>query len=313
MMHYKQSVVLLCIGFLFSNIFADSKKPAKIVGLVQVRDEEIFITNCLKGLAPYTDAIIILDDASSDNTVSIIEKLVQECNIEIIIRNSEWKDWDEKSNKTKLLDAARAIGGTHMIIMDADEMFTASCLKDDYLRKKILALKPGDSMGCQLINLWRGLDVYRDDDSVWLPHDLPRFFCDNGTAYYRKGYLHDGALPKGLDGTYYISDDVNYGLLHFQFVNWENLLIKQAWYRCLEYLHNPKQSVQRINAIYGRSKDETNIRFSPTRKEWFAYPFFDASIFNKSQQSRKKQVQIWFAQYGKDFFKDLDIWDIDWK
>ncbi|HEV2916650.1 MAG TPA: glycosyltransferase family 2 protein [Candidatus Babeliales bacterium] len=310
MMHFFYYV---CIGIIgcFITITADTK-PAKIVGLIQVRNEEIFIKQCLKALSCYTDAIVILDDASTDNTLNIIQSLAKECSIEKIIRNAQWSDWDERSNRNKLLAAARSISGTHMIIIDADEMFTACCLDNNYLRKKILALQPGDSMGCQLINLWRSIHVYRDDNSVWVPRDMARIFCDNGTAFYTSGYIHDSPLPRGLTGTYYPSTDINYGILHFQFINWANLLVKQAWYRCLEHMHNPKRPTQKINEQYGKSKDETNIKFKQTRTEWFNYPFFDTSIFNLPEQWRKKQIQAWFDQYGKKFFKYLDIWDIDW-
>lgn len=36
--------------------------------------------------SPFTDAIVYLDDASSDETPQIVESLVQECRIERIIR-----------------------------------------------------------------------------------------------------------------------------------------------------------------------------------------------------------------------------------
>jgi glycosyltransferase involved in cell wall biosynthesis len=312
MMSHRYYATVILIGCFFINATAEDSKPAKIVGLMQVRNEQILIQQCLKALCFYTDAIVILDDASTDNTLNIIQSLAQECHIEKIMRKPEWKGWNEPFNRNNLLAAARSIGGTHMIIIDADEMFSANCLENDYLRKKILALKPGDSMGCQWINLWRSLDAYRDDGSVWVPRDNERIFCDNGTAYYPQGFIHGSPLPRGLNGTYYPSKDITHVILHFQFVNWQNLLIKQAWYRCLELLHNPQQSTKNINFNYGRSKDETNIRCKQAGTTWFDYPFFDASIFNQPEQWRKKQVRAWFEQYGRDFFKDLDIWDIDW-
>ncbi len=285
---------------------------AKIVGLVQVKNEKIFIEQCLRALSCYTDAIVVLDDASTDETLDIIASLAKECAIERIIEKKEWRGWDEPSNKNKLLKAARDIGGTHMIIIDADEMFTANCLENNYLRNKILSLKPGDSMGCLWINLWRSIHHYRDDGSVWVPRDNQRIFCDNGIAYYPDGFLHASSIPKGLQGKYYPHQDMTHGILHFQFVNWENLLIKQAWYRCLEHIHDPKKSIYDINSTYGQSKDERNIRFKKAPKAWFAYSFFDESIFEQPEQWRKKQVNEWFKCYGKDFFRHLDIWDVDW-
>lgn len=312
MNYYRYGIALIALGYSFMQAEIKHDKPAKIVGMMQVRNEQILIRQCLLALSYYTDAIVILDDASTDGTFEIIQSLATVCNIEKIIRNAAWKDWNEPANKNKLLAAARSIGGTHMIIIDADEMFTANCRDGDFLRKKILALEPGDSMGCQWINLWRSVNQYRDDGSIWVPRDNERIFCDNGIAGYPQGFLHCSPLPKGLDGTYYPSSDTTWGILHFQFVNWRNLLIKQAWYRCLELIHDPKLSTRQLNFMYGRSKDETNIKFKASRAIWFDYPFFDASIFEIPEESRKKQIHAWFAVYGRDFFKDLDIWDIDW-
>jgi glycosyltransferase involved in cell wall biosynthesis len=295
-----------------SSVYDLHAKQPKIVALMQVRNEQNFLRQCLLALRYYTDAIVILDDDSTDATLDIINSLVEECHIEKIIQNTQWKDWAEPSNKNKLLSAAREIGGTHMIIIDADEMFSANYRDGDYLRRKILSLQPGDAMGVCWINLWRSLDVYRDDESVWVPRDNIRIFCDNGVAYYPEGFLHGSPVPQGLNGIYYPSRDLTHGLLHFQFVNWQNLLIKQAWYRCLEHIHDPQKSIEHINLSYGQSKDERNIKFNKAHKEWLEYPFFDKSVFEQPELWRKKQVLDWFAKYGREFFKDLDIWDIDW-
>src|ERR1700722_5907120 len=178
-MNYRTYSIALLILIASLSLHAEivQNKPAKIVAMMQVRNEQILLRQCLLALSCYTDAIVILDDASTDSTLEIIQSLADECKIESIIRNREWKEWNEPANKNKLLAAARAIGGTHMIIIDADEMFSANCLEDNYLRNKILALKPGDSMGCQWFNLWRSLYAYRDDGSVWVPRDNERIFC----------------------------------------------------------------------------------------------------------------------------------------
>ena len=105
-----------------------------------------------------------------------------------------------------------------------------------------------------------------------------------------------------------------YGLMHFQFVNWENLLIKQAWYRCLERIRNPLLPIADINKKYAPSKNEDDISLSPCHEEWFEgyADFFDPNIYEEPESWRKKQVNEWFNQYGLAFFLGLDIWDVDW-
>lgn len=300
-------IILIVLNF--SSIYS---QPRKIVALVGVRNEAIMIKQFLKAMSCYADAIIVLDDASTDNTVAIAEELAQECKVEKILKKTKWFR-DEPGDRNRLLKAGRDIGGTHFIVLDADEMITANCMQNDFLRKKILMLKPGDSLDMWFYNLWRSINNYRNDGSVWSPKFWGLAFCDDGTCKFNSEFIHTYRIP-ALHGKKYTINEQEYGILHFQFVNWRNLLIKQAWYRCLERIREKTKSSREINARYAPSKNEHNLRLQPSKPEWFAgYEFFDPSIFTQSELWREKQVIEWFNHYGKNYFNDLDIWDIDWK
>ena len=176
-MHTKIFLLLLFVKFL---IGAESK----IVGLVPVRNEALMIAPCLKALAMYADAIVVLDDASDDNTVDVVKALQQECRIEKIITKEKWYR-DEPGDRNLLLQAGRAIGGTHFVVIDADEMFTANLLKNNLLRTKILALQPGEALNVTWINLWRSTAYYRYDYSVWSGQDVNVAFCDDDKCFYQ--------------------------------------------------------------------------------------------------------------------------------
>ena len=381
---------LLCLNFAY---FASLLSQPKIVGLVPVRNEDRMIVPCLKALAMYTDAIVVLDDASEDGTVAAVQALQQECHIERIIEKKIWYR-DEPGDRNLLLEAGREIGGTHFIVIDADEMFTANLLKDNLLRNKILSLSPGEALNVTWINLWRSVDQYRYDYSVWSGQQINVAFCDDGKCVYKSGFIHTSRSPNNLNGKIqslviddqdfsfldgclskyhypiilrsfnrynnsfdvnnvqlqrYLKDQIcNYqvplevaarrvrgdrlfwpesgackvgcyqhdftaGLMHFQFVNWDNLLAKQAWYRCLEKIRNPQVDVKQINQMYGESKGEKLCRCLDCPKEWFAgYDFFDRSVYEQNDSWQKRQVQAWLKEYGKEFFQDLDIWDVSW-
>lgn len=302
-------IFLYIFVFCFSHLLVGFK----FVGLVPVRNEEIMLAQCLKALAKYTDAIILLDDFSTDQTVAIAEALVQECNIERIIKKKTWYR-DEPGDKNKLLQAGREIGGTHFIVIDADEMLTSNFLKNNKLRTKVAQLQPGDTLALCWIQLWRSVNYYRFDDSVWTWNYKTIIFADSPHAVYRSGFIHTAPIPYGLQGKKLQFKGYECGLLHFQFVNWRNLLIKQAWYRCLErirYVHKP---IQEINARYAASKDERNIGRKPSNPAWFEnYDFFDVSIFEKPELWREAQIMEWFEKYGIHYFQGLDIWDINWR
>lgn len=375
------SFLLLCC-FVATFLLRGEKqklKPSLIVGLMAVRNESGILAQHLRAFSLYTDAIVVLDDASTDDTVVVIESLARECNIQKIIRKKVWHR-DEPGDKNKLLEAGRELGGTHFIVMDADEMFTANCLENNFLRKKILELNPGDKLCMTLINLWRSADYYRYDASLWSGIQGDFVFCDDGQCSYISNFIHTSRTPNNLTGKVimletdhfalpgalkasdimtgprFTSDEINYaqrylnyrylypkqengslidefkilfaaggpsvacyradytlGVLHFQFVNWENLLIKQAWYRCLEKIRDSDVRVEQINEKYGYSKNEEDLRLRPVPENWFeGYSFFDKNLYLDVVSWQKKQVLQWFDQYGTQYFEDLDIWDIDW-
>ena len=307
------ALILACVFFGYYITKKFSIQKPKIVGLIAARNEEAFVGQCLKCLSLYTDAIIFLNDASTDSTLSIVESLKDECNIAKIINKEVWKR-DETGDRNLLLNAGREIGGTHFIVIDADEIITAPCLKDNYLRNRILELKPGDYLWMHWVQTWRTPYMYRDDSSVWSGQMKDFVFCDDGKCKYGSAYfLHATRCPWMTTGQVHHLEDINKSILHFQFANWRNLLIKQAWYRCLERIRLPEKRVNEINELYAPTKNEVDMHLSPVDCDWIAYDFFDTSVFFKPEVWREKQITGWFKEYGIDYFKELDIWDIDWR
>jgi len=288
-----------------------SAKP-KIIGLIQARNESAIIAQCLKALALYTDSIVYLDDVSTDNTLEIVKSLSEECNIEKIITKDTWYR-NANFDRNKLLQTGRELGGTHFIVIDADEMFTANCLKNNMLKKRILALKPGEKLKLNWIQLWKSLDYYRFDDSVWTNNYKDFIFCDDKKCFYERTFIHIRRTPENLTGKVRTIEGYEYGMMHFQFVNWKNLLIKGAWYRCLERIRLPEKSDEEINRRYAPRTNEKNLGLKAASSFWFkGYNFFNPTVFNIPDSWRKKQVLQWFKEYGQDHFAGLDIWNIDW-
>src|SRR5271170_238827 len=118
---------------------------AKIVGLVPGRNESPFLYQHLKALSLFVDAIVYLDDASEDNSVARVKTIAAECKVEKIIEKKTWYR-DEPGDRNWLLKEGRAIGGTHFVVLDVDEMFTANCVDHNFLRNNILSLKPGENL-----------------------------------------------------------------------------------------------------------------------------------------------------------------------
>jgi glycosyltransferase involved in cell wall biosynthesis/predicted O-methyltransferase YrrM len=284
----------------------------KIMALIPMKNEERFIETTLRAITPFVDSIVVFDDQSTDASVSIVRKLQKELPIEYIIERSDW-NYNETVYRQALLDEGRKRGGTHFICIDADEIFTSNLLDDNVLRKQILALQPGDKLSLAWIQLWRSLDQYRYDDSVWTNNYKIFAFADDRTSNYDEQKLHLARHPLSLNGNLITINGYVHGLMHLQFVDWPNLLVKQAWYRILEKVMNPAASELQINAKYAPSKDETDLRLTLSPFVWFKhYSFISQHRFHESDNWRKTQVLGWFSEYGPEYFKHLDIWDVDW-
>lgn len=324
----------------FHSLFAyenenELKKAPKIIGLIAVRNEESIVEQCLRALSCYVDSIVILDDASTDQTLNIIQKLLDKLPIEQVIccRNSSHENRSEGYNKQKLLNEGRRLGGTHFVLIDADEMFSACCLENNYLHDLILSLKSGQAIALQMPHLWRGLQYYRDDYSRWSPSKCwcGCIFCDDQQSNYYEnnkdsvsGFIHINRIPNNRvcsKPDIYI-DNLNYSILHFRFVNWKNILIKRSWYMCLEWIRAHKnfseddliKRAAQINFFYSSIEDfnEEGMNLKPVNPDWLNYPFFNGKGFLSDEQWRSKQILKWFREYGREFFACLDIWDIDW-
>lgn len=287
-----------------------SRECPKIVGLIPARNEAQIIEQCLHALSLFTDAIVYLDDASDDNSVEIVESVASQYHVERIIKKQIWRR-DEPADKNALLKAGREIGGTHFIVIDADEMLTANCLQNDFLRNRIKDLKPGDRLMLNWIHLWKQPDFYRSD-AGWAYRFKDFIFCDDGLCSYSSEFIHTPRTPCNLSGISYYLDGNEHGMLHFQFMNWTNVVIKQSWYKCLEHIRTPEKSVEAINQRYAFSMDTTHVEILPIQKSWFdGYDFYSPKCFNTQEEWRTKQMNQWVNQYGIDYFKELDFWGLN--
>ncbi|MBK1829364.1 glycosyltransferase family 2 protein [Verrucomicrobiaceae bacterium R5-34] len=293
---------------LFYNPPPAHKNP-KIVGLILARNEGSRIAFAIRAAAEVTDALVFLDDASTDNTLEIARSLQESCNIEkIISRDIDGESYNEFGNRSQMLKTGREIGGTHFIVIDADEAFTSDCYENDFLRHEILKLRPGDSLALWWIQLWRSTEQYRHGDkSRWDRTTKRMIFCDDGKTDYKPGFAHFSLVPP-FPKRRRLKLKTQHGLMHFQFVNWDNLYLKQQWYCWLERVGMPDKPVEEILQRYCKSVDESGLRCEPVPDKWFAsYPYFDPAAFDEPDFWRQEQMDEWLEEYGEDYFAGLSL------
>jgi hypothetical protein len=97
-----------------------------------------------------------------------------------------------------MLDRARSLGGSHFVIVDADEVPTANLLP----RLRELALRPaaGAIVSMPMISPYHRSDVYRWDGSWGAKNRIPWAFCDSPALHWKiaDGY-HSIDAPQALD------------------------------------------------------------------------------------------------------------------
>lgn len=280
----------------------------KIITLIPVKNEAWIIESTLENLSLFSDHIIIADQMSTDDSREIYKKFPKVR----VIDNLE----TGHSNKVRwaLLDAAREIPGNNLILsIDADEMIPSYFFdrdgEFDLIKKTI---RPGDSLSFTWIQLWKSIRYYRDD-GVWKNSQKQIGFLDDRISDYDRTPVindHTARIPN-MPGK---KIEVSAPLLHFQFVPWERTQMKQAWYRCSEYVpHINTDSririAKKINYKYSATLD-TNKNLLPTPQIWLSGITVPSSIGELAPAWHQAEILKWFQMYGVELFEPLQIWHI---
>lgn len=270
----------------------------KKVGLVAAKGEGKRIDYCLRALSRIVDEIVYLDDNSPDDTLERVRALEDQCRVSRIIE-SKRTDRHEGKDRQVLLEAGREIGGQAFLVLDADEAFAADA--DEYIKAALDMLEPGDALSAVWTHLWRSAGEYRVDPCTWVNNRKEVAFCDDGvTDYNQQVYLHSARVPQPKR-IHLLPPEIV--LLHFQFVFWPNVEVKQTWYKVLEFQRGDFTK-DYLNWAYGRALDETGLQVAPSRAAWF-YPFFDESAFMRICSWRLVELRRWIAAKPPNHFKGL--------
>lgn len=197
----------------------------KLTAMMIVRNEaDRFLYRCLKSLINYVDEIIILDDASTDETPDICLSFPA---VKLYRQNSSTFLIDEAQLRQKLWHHTIDSNPDWILAIDADEFIETSSINEiPYLLKqkdfKAISFRLFDCWGSEeyyrvdgLWNPWlRGFSIYMVKYQPQLPSDWPslKFHCGRIPIAYRR-------LP------HYESD------LRIKHLGWVNPLNNNAKYK----------------------------------------------------------------------------------
>lgn len=164
-----------------------------IFGIIAVRNEERYLPGFLYHLAPYVNAIIALDDCSTDATADILRS---ERKVVSVLREDRPgpPHAHEVSNRHRLLIEAAWLGADWVLCADADERF-----EERFLRRLRAEAHIGNERGepvrrFKLVNLWNSRHHYRVD-GLCRPRWSARMFRLPDTITRRDPGMHQPWFP----------------------------------------------------------------------------------------------------------------------
>lgn len=271
----------------------------KIIALLPVKNEEWILSTYIHSMKSVADEIIALDDNSIDNTRQILID-----NGVIVLESDNSTTVNMSQKRTLLLEEGRKRGGTHFIWLDADEIFSNNFIKD--FKYFINKLKTGEKLILPWITLWK--DSYRERiDGVWKENYKDVIVYDTPDLSFENKELSEGRTQGFNNKIIKLSRDEG-AILHFQFVNFEDSQIKQAWYRCVELIQY-KKDPKKINNTYSISLDNNRVKTRTISNHFLENTILPINFATKKDEYIK-EISNLFNKYGIKFFEPLDIWYI---
>ena len=201
--------------------FSHSSGSMRLSAIVITRNEQSHILECLRSI-DFADEIIVLDNASSDETVA----LARQCGASVHV-TSDWPGFGPQKNRALSLAT-----GDWVLSLDADERVTTA-LRDAVLRVMeqsdgpVAYRFPRRSSYCGQFMLHSG----------WSPDKVLRLFR-RGQAQFSDDLLHERLVASGKVG------DLSEPLLHLSFPDFESVLDKVNRYSSVGAQVMAKRNVQ---------------------------------------------------------------------
>jgi hypothetical protein len=276
----------------------------KVIAMVPTRNEDWIIEHTLKSLSGFCDVVLIGDRQSSDRTRELCRRfpkaVVVESPVDSRIREQRWQ----------LLDAARNYDGHNLLwATDADELVSPRAV-NAFLERARPALVPGTAVDSRYYHLWNDVGRYRDDLSHYRPQWKRIGFVDDRRADFDRSNataLHEPRVPAPEDAPALQEESLR--LLHLQWMIPTRNQMKQAWYRCREWLDGGRTAAA-INGLYAATFPTKGARTAAVPEAWVADLTLPDPSADLAASWHQRDILAWFDQFGIERFEPIEIWSI---
>jgi glycosyltransferase involved in cell wall biosynthesis len=166
-----------------------------LVCLLPVRNGAADLPGYLESASSFADAIVALDDGSTDETRDI---LAAHPLVRILLTNPprpDYRGWDDGANRNRLLEAAAQLDPSWILSLDADERFAPG---DDAALRRFVDSEalPGFAFGFTVYRMWGDLEHY-DAAGYW----VYRLFAFEPGQRFGERRLHFDPIPDSMPRT----------------------------------------------------------------------------------------------------------------
>lgn len=216
-----------------------------IIGTLVYNDEHKFLKQYLDKISQLTNKIVIIDDGSTDNSVSICSKYTSN-----IFKTDRIMTKSESLLRTALWNKCVQIANNNdfILILDSDELLTLNSIK--HFEEKIYECNKldGDSISTILYDMWN-VSQYREDLPLWKAHKNLWVWCckyrKNYRYYWDNNKLHSNRLPINSHFSIYLT---NLQIQHMSYSTPELRLAKRKYYDTLDK-NGEWDSIKKYNSI----------------------------------------------------------------
>jgi len=299
--------------FLLTNsfVFFGRIDTKKIVGLMNIKNQPEVVEQALRCLSLYTDGIVVINDGAFEKSTDFVRNHAKEFNVEkIIFNDNSIRFSPHQDNCQSLLNAGRSIGGTHFILINSDQIISSFCLKDDWLKRKILSLEQHQAIDLPVVYACNGIDYYQCDKSCGGKVSAPLIFCDDESCSYNFISCERNEKSSREVFSEIVINDNDFCVIDFTNVNFDNAEIDEACSICREHLAAGQNKSNVLNDIC--SFNEMTLQLEPNYEKWFQlYSSFDVMRYVQFDDCKKDNLIKLINFYGIENFLPLDIWNID--
>ncbi len=273
--------------------------------MMPVRNEAWVLPHSLACLSGFADVILVSDRGSEDGSREIYRRFPR------VVALDAAFDHRIRQQRWQLLDAARDYAGQNLLwSCDADELVSPG-LMTRFLDGARERLQSGAVVEARLYTLWHGATRYRSGQTSYAPHWKRLGFVDDRRADYDRSSptaLHEPRIPAPPAEPGLRAEDPR--VLHLQYAVPARNQMKQAWYRCREWLDGGKTAAA-INEFYAITLPERRARTAPVPPEWVADVTVPDLAADREPTWHEADIRRWFDRHGAERFEPLEIWHVE--